>query len=87
MEREEQLELLEKLIEVYIKNSLWIQVSSERNILLAKGLDSLSKILSKKCRADVVVRDVENSAAEKIDKYCRIWAKKIVGEYDLSLKE
>lgn len=87
MERELQLELLEKLITAHIKNHLYFQQLNTRNKLLIKGLDSLSKCISKKVKPDVLIGIVEKRAEEKINEYCQIWAKKIVEEYDQKLRE
>lgn len=87
MERENQLELLEKLITVHIKNHLYFQQLNTRNELLAKGLDSLSKCISKEVKPDVLIGIIEERAEKKINEYCRIWAKQIVKDYDRSLRE
>ena len=87
MERENQLELLEKLITVHIKNHLYFQQLNTRNELLAKGLESLSKCISKEVKPDVLIRIIEERAEKKINEYCRIWAKQIVKDYDRSLRE
>lgn len=87
MEREMQLELLEKLITVHIKNHLYFQQINTRNELLAKGLDSLSKCISKEVKPDVLIGIIEERAEKKINEYCRIWAKQIVKDYDQSLRE
>ena len=87
MEREMQLELLEKLITVHIKNHLYFQQINTRNELLAKGLDSLSKCISKEVKPDILIGIIEERAEKKINEYCRIWAKQIVKDYDRSLRE
>lgn len=87
MEREMQLELLEKLITVHIKNHLYFQQLNTRNELLVKGLGSLSKCISKEVKPDVLIGIIEERAEKKINEYCRIWAKQIVKDYDRSLRE
>ena len=87
MERELQLELLEKLIQAHVKNHLYFQQLDPRNEFLAKGLDSLSKCLSEKIKPDVLIGIIEERAQQKINEYCQIWAKKIVKEYDQKLRE
>ena len=87
MERELQLELLEKLIQAHVKNHLYFQQLDTRNELLTKGLDSLSKCLSKKVKPDVLIGIIEERAQHKINEYCQFWAQRIVKDYEEGLRD
>ena len=87
MEREMQLELLEKLTQVHVKNSLFFNLQHTREELLAMGLDSLSKCLAKKVNPDVLIEKLEWEAQQKVNEYSRMRAKKIVKDYDQKLIE
>lgn len=87
MERENQLELLQKLVQAHVKNQLYFQMVKTRNDLIARGLDSLSQCLSEKVKPDVLIRKIEQEAQHKINEYCRIWSKRIVEDYEQKLKE
>jgi len=87
MERELQLELLEKLIQAHIKRHLFLHLNYQREELLAMGLTSLSKCLSKKVNPNMLIEKLEWEAKNKINEYSEIWAKKIVKEYDQKLRE
>ena len=87
MERELQLELLEKLIQAHIKSHLFLQMMNTRNEFLVKGLDSLSKCLSQKIKPDVWMKKKDQQAQHKINEYCRRYAKKIVKDYENELRE
>ena len=87
MEREKQLELLEKLIQVHVKNSLFFNLQCTREELLAMGLDSLSKCLAKEVNPDRFIAKMELEAQMRVDDYSRIRAKMIVKDYDQKLIE
>lgn len=87
MERELQLELLEKLIQAHVKNSLFFHQKHTREELLAMGLKSLSKCLSKKVNPDKFIEKIEWETQKKIDEYSQIRAKVIVKDYDQKLIE
>lgn len=87
MERELQLELLERLVEVHVKNSLFFHLQYTRDELLAMGLKSLSQCLSESVNPYTFVEKLEWDTENKLNEYSQIWAKKIVKDYDQKLRE
>lgn len=87
MERENQLELLEKLVQAHIKNRLFLHLQHTCEDFLTMGLDSLSKCLSKKVNPDRLIAKMDLETQMKINEYSRIWAKKIVNDYEKKLRE
>ena len=87
MGRELQLELLEKLTQLHVKNSLLFNLQYKREDLLAMGLDSLSKCLAEKVNPDVLIEKLEWEAREKINEYSQFWAKRIVKDYEEKLRD